>query len=132
MTETAEQDPIGRVIALAERQLDMDRQELSGPSITLGMLEEFNADTAALASVRTEMNWLRSELGTHILHKSDASKAVREALSLCQHTPQEWIALKANNPDLMNFKLKIFGTLEMPCLNLGYGIRKATGHEVEA
>ncbi len=52
----------------------------------------------------------------HVQHKAEAGEAVREALSLCQHSPEEWMAMPA---ELREFKLRVFGTLEMRCLNLG-------------
>jgi hypothetical protein len=58
----------------------------------------------------------REEIARHVQHKAEAGQAAREALSLCQHSPEEWMAMSA---ELREFKLKIFSTLEMRCLNLG-------------
>lgn len=79
------------------------------------LIDEREQSAEAIAS-------LQGEVEKHIQHKRDAYEAVKEALSLCQHTPDEWLAMA---PELAAFKLAVFGVLEMRCLNLGYGVRAA-------
>lgn len=49
---------------------------------------------------------------------ASAHEAVIEALSLCQHTPEEWLVMKNRNDELCEFKCKMFSTLEKRSLNL--------------
>lgn len=51
-----------------------------------------------------------------------AGQAVDEALGKCQHNPNEWIAMPR---ELRDFKLEIFNTLELRCLNLPSHPRKS-------
>jgi hypothetical protein len=78
---------------------------------------EFTGDKRALhcqsCGIKTELAFLRQTV-------SDASEAVSEALSLCQQSAAEWMA---SSPELRDFKLKIFATLEMRCLNLSHRTR---------
>lgn len=55
--------------------------------------------------------------------------AVRKVISLCQHPPDEWLAM---SPELREFKLKVFGLLDLPCCQLGNGIRGEKPQEPEA
>jgi hypothetical protein len=89
--------------------LDMQGEELSS------RIEDHKVKDAAIAS-------LQGEVERHAQDKRDAYEAVKEALSLCQHTPAEWLAM---SPELAAFKREVFGVLEMRCLNLGYGVRAA-------
>lgn len=57
---------------------------------------------------------------------AQAHEAVSEALSLCQHTAEEWMAM---SPELRDFKLKIFGTLELRCLNLSFSVVTAPSRQ---
>jgi uncharacterized small protein (DUF1192 family) len=84
----------------------------------LKTVAELAANQIAALSMR--IAFLEKEIQRHLIHKRDAREAVREAMSLCQHTPEEWMAM---SPELRDFKLKIFGVLEMRCVNLGYGTR---------
>mgnify|MGYP001131390140 FL=1 len=55
--------------------------------------------------------------------------AVGEVLDLCQHPPLEWMAM---SPELREFKLKVFGLLDLPCCQLGNGIRGEKPQEPES
>ncbi len=70
-----------------------------------------------------------AEIERHLADKRVGYEATKDVLSRCQHTPDEWQAM---HPELRDFKLKIFAMLDLPCCQLGNGIRElSTPAEVD-
>ncbi len=63
---------------------------------------------------------LEKEVEQHLEDKRVAHRAMKQALSLCQHEPSAWLEME---PELREFKLKIFGILDVPTCQAGNGIR---------
>lgn len=69
---------------------------------------EFIGDKRAISCLPCEIRSMAEA-------NAQAYGAIQDALRLCQHSAEQWNCM---SPELRDFKLKIFETLELRCLNL--------------
>lgn len=86
--------------------------------IWCGEFERRQPDQAE-RSAEALMNELKSSIDLHLAHKAAALDAVVDVMRLCQHAPEEWLAM---SPELRDFKQSVMNALEIRCLNLGFGL----------